>query len=328
LRGEGIASATHRHTPTPPQATAKESTALIRAILTAVVLLAAVGTAQAQSDSPIGYPFPQGHLRTGPEVTFCLDKRNPTWKVQQAIAREIAWQMGRPAEFHVHKEAPDDPTRFHPASTRQEFLVLLANYCDAYMGLPGSTTAAFDYPADEEMLASRPYYRASFVLVSRDPAVDTLADFGTADTVGFQGRGVPYMLAVKMRPDQFAIERFQSSAALADALKTGAVDHGVVYGPTLFDRVPKPDKHGLHVQPVTSLPNMDWFVFAGLRSDRPTLRQKVDEAIVALLQRGRIGQILDEHGWPSDVFRPAEIDAKLPDDDFGDEDGGDKDGGQ
>ncbi len=298
-----------------------------RSILAAVVLLAAATAAQAQSGPPLAYPFPEGNLRTSPEITFCLDKRNPTWKVQKAIAQEIAWQTGRPAKFHIHKEKPDDPTRFHPASTRQEFLVLLAKYCDAYMGLPGSTTAAFDYPADEEMLASRPYYRASFVLVSRDPAVDTLADFGANDTVGFQGRGVPYMLAVKMRPDQFAIDRFQSSAALADALKTGAVDHGVVYAPAFFDRVPKPAEHGLHVQPVTSLPNMDWFVFAGIRSDRPTLRQKMDAAIVALLQRGRIGQILEEHGWPSNVFRPAEIDAELPEDEFG-ADSRDEGGGQ
>jgi hypothetical protein len=73
---------------------------------------------------------------------------------------------------------------------------------------------------------------------------------------------------------------------------------------------------------------MDWLVFAGIRSDRPTLRQKIDEAIVTLLQRGRIGEILQDHGWPSDVFRPADVDAKLPDDDFGEASGdsGDKGG--
>ncbi|WP_435101461.1 substrate-binding periplasmic protein [Arhodomonas sp. AD133] len=273
----------------------------------------------AAADYPTQYPFPQSRLQSGPEIRFCIDKRNPTWSTQKAIAEEIALSLGRPTEFYVTHKA-SEASGYQVASTRKEFLVHLATHCDAYMGLPGSTTAAFDYPADEEMLASRPYYRTSFVLVSRDPDVSSLTNLPSDALLALQGRGVPYLLLMTTRPDSVQVKRFQSTEAIVSALLAGEVDHGVVYAPQLYAQVEDPAAEGLHVHPVTSLPNMDWYVFVGLRSDRPTLRQKFDDAIVRLLENGRLARILADHSLPTEVFQPAAVDAELPDDDFGADD--------
>lgn len=294
----------------------RSSTTLILGLMTLVPGIVAA------ADYPTQYPFPQSWLQPGPEIRFCIDKRDPTWSTQKAIAEEIALSLGRPAEFYVtHKASAADG--YQAVSTRKEFLVHLATHCDAYMGLPGSTTAAFDYPADEEMLASRPYYRTSFVLVSRDPGVSRLTDLSGDARLALQGRGVPYLLLMTTRPDSVQVKRFQSTEAIVSAFLGGEVDHALVYAPQLYAQVEDPAAEGFHVHPVTSLPNMEWYVFAGLRSDRPTLRQKFDEAIVRLLENGRIGRILADHGLPTEVFQPAAVDATLPDDDFGDDDDGD-----
>ena len=286
--------------------------------LLCIVLTSATITAGA-NDYPTQYPFPDSRLQTGPELRFCIDKRDPTWRAQQAIAEEIALSVGRPAVFHVTREE-DERGGYQMATTRKEFLVRLATQCDAFMGLPGSTTAAFDYPADEEMLASKPFFRTGFQLVSRDPSVRSLSDLTPDDQVALQGRGVPYLLLMTTRPDSVQVRRYQSSDAIISALRAGEVNHAIVYAPQLYGEWADPESEGFGVYPVTTLPNMEWYVFAGLRSDRPTLRQQFDRAISRMLANGRMGEILAENGLPAGAFTPAAPEAIIPDDDFGDDD--------
>lgn len=285
------------------------------ALIAAITVLGA-GGAQAQGAAyPTEYPFPKGHLRTGQELIFCIDKRNPMWEVQQDIARELAWQLGREPAFHVTYEADQEPKGYTPAATRKEFLVLLASKCDVYMGLPGSINAAFDYPADEEMLATRPFYRSRFVLVSRQGEIDSVDDVPADLPFGLQARGIPYMLLLTMRPDSVTPRRYVNDAELVEALRSGEVEAGIVYAPELYSRIPEPEKAGLQVHTIESIPNMEWFIVGSIRQGRPALRQKVDEAITRLLQQDRVGRILASHGLPLEVFEPARPGEELPDDD-------------
>ena len=290
----------------------------MRAVLIAVLLLAVSAPVSAK-DYPDQYPFPNSRLQTDPNLRFCIDKRDPTWRAQQAIAEEIALSVGRPVNFVVTREEKDR-SGYQMVATRKEFLVRLATQCDAFMGLPGSTTAAFDYPADEEMLASQPFFRTGFQLVSRDSSVDSLTDLSSDDVLALQGRGVPYLLLMTTRPDSVTVKRYQSSDAIVSALKDGEVDYAVVYAPPLYAGIPNLDSQGLSAHPVTSLPNMEWYVFAGLRSDRPTLRQKFDQAISRMIETGRMAEIITDSGFSTAAFQPAAADAVLPDDDFGDDD--------
>ena len=290
----------------------------MRAVLIAVLLLAVSAPVSAK-DYPDQYPFPNSRLQTDPNLRFCIDKRDPTWRAQQAIAEEIALSVGRPVNFVVTREE-EDRSGYQMVATRKEFLVRLATQCDAFMGLPGSTTAAFDYPADEEMLASQPFFRTGFQLVSRDSSVDSLTDLSSDDVLALQGRGVPYLLLMTTRPDSVTVKRYQSSDAIVSALKDGEVDYAVVYAPPLYAGIPNLDSQGLSAHPVTSLPNMEWYVFAGLRSDRPTLRQKFDQAISRMIETGRMAEIITDSGFSTAAFQPAAADAVLPDDDFGDDD--------
>ncbi|KAF0284192.1 hypothetical protein BA898_07510 [Spiribacter roseus] len=290
----------------------------VRAVLVAVFFLAVSAPVSAK-DYPDQYPFPNSRLQTSPELRFCIDKRDPTWRAQQAIADEIALSVGRPANFVVTREE-EERSGYQMVATRKEFLVRLATQCDAFMGLPGSTTAAFDYPADEEMLASQPFFRTGFQFVSSESSVEGLTDLSADDVLALQGRGVPYMLLMTTRPDSVTVKRYQSSDAIASALKQGEVDHAIVYAPPLYAEIPDLESEGLSAHPVTSLPNMEWYVFAGLRSDRPTLRQKFDQAISRMIETGRMEEIITEAGFSADAFQPAAADAILPDDDFGDDD--------
>lgn len=287
--------------------------------------LALTVTPGGTADYATEYPFPNSYLKSGSEIRYCIDRRNPNWEAHEAIAEEIAFNMGRPSEIHVAYKESDRTDGYQPAASRQEFLVMLARYCDAFMGLPGSTTAAFDYPADEEMLASRPFYTARFVLVSRDASVERLSDLGDDEPLGLHGRGVPYMLLMDTRPDSVTVARYNSSSGIISALDNGEIDHAVVYGPRFSESVPNPSDAGYTVNPVTSIPNMEWYVFAGLRSDRPTFRDEFDRAIERMLKNGRMQEILAENRMPAPTFQPAEPDAELPDDDFGDDE--DEDGG-
>lgn len=290
----------------------------VRAVMVAVFFLAVSAPVSAK-DYPDQYPFPNSRLQTSPELRFCIDKRDPTWRVQQAIADEIALSVGRPANFVVTREE-EERSGYQMVATRKEFLVRLATQCDAFMGLPGSTTAAFDYPADEEMLASQPFFRTGFQFVSSESSVEGLTDLSADDVLALQGRGVPYLLLMTTRPDSVTVKRYQSSDAIASALKEGEVDHAIVYAPPLYAEIPDLESEGLSAHPVTSLPNMEWYVFAGLRSDRPTLRQKFDQAISRMIETGRMEEIITEAGFSADAFQPAAADAILPDDDFGDDD--------
>lgn len=290
----------------------------VRAVMVAVFFLAVSAPVSAK-DYPDQYPFPNSRLQTSPELRFCIDKRDPTWRAQQAIADEIALSVGRPANFVVTREE-EERSGYQMVATRKEFLVRLATQCDAFMGLPGSTTAAFDYPADEEMLASQPFFRTGFQFVSSESSVEGLTDLSADDVLALQGRGVPYMLLMTTRPDSVTVKRYQSSDAIASALKQGEVDHAIVYAPPLYAEIPDLESEGLSAHPVTSLPNMEWYVFAGLRSDRPTLRQKFDQAISRMIETGRMEEIITEAGFSADAFQPAAADAILPDDDFGDDD--------
>ncbi|AUB78634.1 hypothetical protein BBH56_05675 [Spiribacter roseus] len=283
------------------------------------VFFLAVSAPGSAKDYPDQYPFPNSRLQTSPELRFCIDKRDPTWRAQQAIADEIALSVGRPANFVVTREE-EERSGYQMVATRKEFLVRLATQCDAFMGLPGSTTAAFDYPADEEMLASQPFFRTGFQFVSSESSVEGLTDLSADDVLALQGRGVPYMLLMTTRPDSVTVKRYQSSDAIASALKQGEVDHAIVYAPPLYAEITDLESEGLSAHPVTSLPNMEWYVFAGLRSDRPTLRQKFDQAISRMIETGRMEEIITEAGFSADAFQPAAADAILPDDDFGDDD--------
>lgn len=258
---------------------------------------------------PQEYPFPNRFLSTSKDLTFCLDKQNPLWRLQQRIAEEIAKALGKPAKFYVHREAEREAMP-QPVE-RREFQVLLASRCDVYMGLLGSTTPAFDYPADEQMLATRPYYKTRYLLVTRDPQITSLSKIPRGGQLGMVSGSVPYLLLYRQLSGKVSIYPTVSAQDLLAHLKSGKLQAGILFAPVFFG-AEDPAKSGFSAFPLNGIPNLEWYVIAAVARDRPTLRSQLDGAIGKLLSSGQMAKLLKEFGLPEQFFSPTSPTERRP----------------
>lgn len=259
---------------------------------------------------PQEYPFPNRFLKADRALTFCLDKQNPLWSLEERVAQELARALGRQPRFYIHREARTNPSAPPIPVTRREFQVLLARYCDVYMGLLGSTTAAFDYPADEQMLATRPYYKSRYVLVSRQAG--SLNQVPKNEPIGIVGRSLPYNLILRQYPGRFNLSPVINSEVLARKLLSGEFKHGVIFAPALYALERNPAQKGLKVSGLEGLPNTDWYVIAAVARDRVTLRDQLDRAIERLLRSGRMARLIQQENLPTALFTPTAPNEQRP----------------
>lgn len=271
--------------------------------------LASTGGAQQDPNSPTSTVGP---LRSGSAMTFCLDQQNPIWKFEQDLAVAVARSLGRKAEFYVHRTPlPDVDTSPQPLD-RTELMRLFAHRCDIYPGLVGSTTPAFDYPADEQMYASRPYLKVSYLFVSRDAKVQNLNQLPKTMPVSMERQGLPAYMMYATRRGQFTDRPLNTAARLVEDLKTGKARVGMVFASQLYARVPDLTKAGMSASPVTQLPNMNWYVIYGIRRDRPSLRTQIDGAVRRLIQKGEVQKLLSKYGLNRPGLAPANVNDQRP----------------
>ncbi|PYE53268.1 transporter substrate-binding domain-containing protein [Deinococcus yavapaiensis] len=270
-----------------------------------ILLLALIACSLALAQAPDDPNSTRGYLRTGKDLMFCLDKQNPMWRFEQDMATAIAQSLGRKADFFVHRQPlPSVDTAAQPLE-RTEMLRLFAHRCDVYPGLVGSTTPAFDYPADEQMFATRPYLKVSYVFVSRVKNIKSLTSLPKNVPLSMELRGLPAYFMYTLRNGRFTERPVKTAARLALDLKTGKAKAGLLFAPQLYSRSPNPGKEGMYVGPVKELPNMTWYVIAGVRRDRPTLRQQIDGAISRLIRRGEVAKLLTKHKLANPFIVPA-----------------------
>ncbi|WP_165795163.1 substrate-binding periplasmic protein [Deinococcus koreensis] len=273
--------------------------------------LTLMASARAQQD-PNSPTSTTGLLRSASTMTFCLDQQNPIWKFEQDMALAVARSLGRKAEFYVHRAPlPDLDTAPQPLD-RLELLRLFAHRCDIYPGLIGSTTPAFDYPADEQMYATRPYLKVSYLFASRDPRVGNLNQLPKSMPVSMERRGLPAYFMYTTRRGQFTDRPVNTAARLVSDLKTGQAKVGMVFASQLYGRVPDVKKVGLKAAPVVGLPSMTWYVIYGLRRNRPSLRTQLDGAITRLIVRGEVQKLLVKHGLNRPGIVPASVSDQRP----------------
>ncbi len=228
------------------------------------------------------------------------------------MALAVARALGRKAEFFVHRTPlPDMDTSAQPLD-RTELLRLFAHRCDIYPGLIGSTSPAFDYPADEQMYATRPYLKVSYLFASRNPKVTNLNQLPRTLPISMDRRGIPAIFMYATRRGRFTDRPVETSARLAYDLKTGKAQVGIIFASQLYGRLPDLKKVGLSAVPVVGLPNMTWYVIFGLRRDRPSLRSQVDGAISRLIQRGEVQKLLVKHRLNRPGIVPAGVSDKRP----------------
>ena len=183
-----------------------------------------------------------------------------------------------------------------------------AGLCDLVPGIASSI----------EMLATtRPYYRSTYVAVTRDPKLADLADFDDprlanlrigAQLIGDDGSNTPPAHALTKRGlisniRGFTIYGDYESAApqapIVDAVATGNVDVAYVWGPTA-GYFAKRESVKLTLTPVPvadgpALP-MVFDISMGVRREDLALRREVDAALSK--HRAEIRAVLQDFGVP------------------------------
>ena len=186
---------------------------------------------------------------------------------------------------------------------------LRAGLCDVVPGVPASY---------ELVLPTRPYYRSTYVFVSRadrglkpasfdDPVLKRLSIGITL--VGDEGGNAPPAHALAKRGIVDNVRGYSiygdyrepnPPAAVMDAVAKGEVDLGIVWGP-LAGWYAKRSRTRLVLTPVKPQIDVPFLPFVydialGVRRDDPALRIELDDVLVR--RRAEIARILAEFGVP------------------------------
>ncbi len=239
-----------------------------------------------------------------PALRVCADPNNLPFTnlrgegFENAIAQVIAGQMGRRVEYYWQPQ-------------RRGFLrtTLQAHRCDVVMSVPATL---------ERLRVTRPYYRSTYMFVSRRDRSLDVRSFDDARLrsldVGIQITGEDYENppAAQALAARGLVDRVRGypvygdysqplpQRTIIDAIVAGTVDIAVIWGPVagyFATRAAVP----LRVEPVTSRRGVDLapFVFdlsIGVRRDDVALSRSLDSALRE--RAAQIDRILRQFGIP------------------------------
>jgi len=273
------------------------------AVCVAITCVALMHAAARDSRAQPAVPLPPPAAAPMP-LRVCADPNNLPYSDRQergfenAIARLLAADLGRPLAYYWQPQ-------------RRGFLrtTIQAKYCDVVMSVP---------PGLPRVRATRPYYRSTYVFVTRrDRRLDVKSfdDRRLANAqIAIQITGEDYenpppaqALAVRQLVDHihgYTVYGDYSQAspqrAIVDAVAAGEVDIAVVWGPLagyFAGREPVP----LRLEPVAPDPVRDQLPFAfdiavAVRRDDGALGDALDAALAR--HRREITRILQRFGVP------------------------------
>jgi mxaJ protein len=186
---------------------------------------------------------------------------------------------------------------------------LKAGTCDLVMGVPSSF---------ELVLATRPYYRSSYVFVQREDAGFTVRSFDDpvlrrlrvgVQLVGDDYANTPPAHALGNRGIVENVRGYNVQgdysqpdppARIVEAVARGEIDVAVAWGPLAgyFARRQRVPLRVTPVSPQIDLPflPMVFDISMGVRRDDPALKDAVERTLRA--RKGEVERILDEYGIP------------------------------
>ena len=201
---------------------------------------------------------------------------------------------------------------------RRGFLrnTLDAGACDVVLGMAKGVDRA---------LTTRPYYRSSYVFVSRRDRALHITSFDDprlrrvrigVQLIGDDYTNTPPAHALSSRHIVGNVKGYtvygnyaqeNPAARIVDAVARGEVDVAIVWGPLagyFAVREPTP----LDITPVTAPPDLRFLPFAfdiamAVRKGDRALRDRLDAILVR--RRGEIDEILDQYGIPREAAPPA-----------------------
>jgi mxaJ protein len=274
----------------------------------AVVIVVCGGLVAAARSHPAAIP---SAAATGRALRVCADPNNLPFSnhALQGFENRLADIVAR--ELHAHVE-------YTWWAQRRGYVrnTIQAGLCDVLMGVP----AGF-----ERTLVTQPYYRSSYVFVSRrdtglhvtsfdDPALRRLRV--GVQLVGNDGQNTPPAHALADRGVVANLIGYtlygnyvdpNPPARIVEAVARGDVDVAVVWGPLagyFASRQPAP----MALEPVT--PQVDrngmplaFDIGVGVSRLHPQLRDQIDGVLIR--QRAEIARLLDDFGIPRVAQPPA-----------------------
>jgi polar amino acid transport system substrate-binding protein len=266
-----------------------------RAIQAAAAILACcafVGSATAQPPYvPDDWRF--GKRQEANTLHYCLDARDPDFPVARKIGASIAGALLLQPKEHVVGEnlAGEDLDNLY-----RVFL----ETCDIHLGFKLIPDA---YP--QWLTVTRPYYRASYVLVGTNADWKSLADMPRSQAIGAtigtvaDLRLIQYLQALpaKDRWDRFPLS---SDEAALRAVLRGSTGAALVWAPSLWALQSADQDFGkMRVIAPTPLPVSAADIGAAVLANETFLRNAVDQAIASLIADGTLGRILSESKFPA-----------------------------
>ena len=241
----------------------------------------------APGQEEIGRRFDESKFR------YCIDRRDPDWQVSGEIADAISGALLlEPVRYVTESQIVlEDITKVYE---------LLLKECDLHMGFK-----LIPEGYEEWITLTRAYYETSYVYVTDDDTLNSLADLPAGRpigaTIGTQAhiQLVTYLIALPAAERWSAFPYGTGQMAL-EALANGTVDVVLVWAPEFWAaQQANPAYANLHIIDSNPLPPARLGVSALLLSRNTFMRAAIDEAIAALVADGTIKSILDEYHFPA-----------------------------
>jgi polar amino acid transport system substrate-binding protein len=234
-----------------------------------------------------------GKRQDGAALNYCVDERDPDLPIAREIGRTIAQALLlQPKEHPIGQNTVGE-------DLDNLYRVFLES-CDVFLGFKLISDA---YPP--WIAISRPYYRASYVLVTKDPGWKALGDMPKSTAIGAtigtsaDIRLIQYLQAL---PPEQRWSRFPmgSDELTLQALKRGTVGVALVWGPSFWAlQKTDPTLAGLRLISPRPLPETTVGIGAIVLANETFLRKSVDDAIASLTADGTIAAILDRAKFPA-----------------------------
>ncbi len=234
-----------------------------------------------------------GKRQDGGALNYCVDERDPDLPVAREIGRAVAQALLlQPKEHPIGQNTTGEDL--------DNLYRVFLETCDVFLGFKLISDA---YPP--WLAITRPYYRASYVLATTDPAWTSLADMPTSKAIGAtigtsaDLRLIQYLQAL---PADQRWSRFPmgSDELALGALMRGTVGAALVLGPS-FWALQKSDPALAKVRLIAPrpLPESPVGVGATLLANETFLRSSMDDAIASLIADGSIEAILTRNKFPA-----------------------------
>lgn len=172
---------------------------------------------------------------------------------------------------------------------------LLADTCDAYVGLPAD--AAY---MDKKVAVTRPFLDVGYAIMAPPSIAFARLDDLKPYRVAVEFRSPPQSLVATR--DGFSVSTFRTAEEAVDALGRREVDAAFVWGPIAGYMNGAKYKGAYRVVPVAG-EGMQWGVAIGVRKEDEALRQRLDDALGQL--GPEIRRAAEHYGFP--LSAPVEL---------------------